>query len=67
MTQAEIIRWAISGIKLKRIALHTGYNELRDTVPIAAERLLEELRNLNEKQGELERMLEETREEESNV
>lgn len=67
MTQAEIIRWAISGIKVKRIALHNGYNELREAVPIAAERLLEELRNLNEKQGELEKMLEEVREDESNV
>ena len=57
MTQAEIIRWAISGIKTKRIAFHHGYNDLRETVPVAAEKLLEELRNLNEKQGELEILL----------
>ena len=57
MTQAEIIRWAISGIKVKRIAFHKGYNDLLETNPEAAEKLLEELRNLNERQGELEALL----------
>ena len=57
MTQAEIIRWAISAIKTKRIAFWDGYEALKKEHPVAAEKLLEELRNLNEKQGELEILL----------
>ena len=57
MTMAEIIRWAISAIKTKRIAFWNGYELLKKENPEAAEKLLEELRNLNEKQGELEILL----------
>lgn len=59
MTQAEIIRWAVSAIKTKRIAFWNGYNDLKETNKDAADKLLEEMRNLNEKQQELEKMLEE--------
>ena len=58
MTQKEIVEWAISGIKIKRIALNNGYQENKITNPDTAMRISYELTDLNKKQEELEMMLE---------
>ena len=59
MKQTELINWAISGVKTKRIAFWNGVQALKETNPDAAEKLRHELWKLNEKHQELEKMLEE--------
>ena len=57
MTQAEIIRWAISGIKVKRTAFFEGYLEYKQSKPEVASALMKVLMEMNTKQEELEAML----------
>ena len=64
MKQDEIIRWAISGIKVKRCALFEAYRLMKDTNPEAARNLLRADRALIDKLQELENIqLEKAKEE----
>ena len=64
MTNVEILRWAISGVDVKREAFLRGHKELKGRYDIAADKLLEVLRELNEIKQTLVEMLTKSEEEE---
>ena len=59
MTQKELIQWALSAVKHKRVVMVEAHQKYYETKPEVAETLFKVVLDLNDKQYELEKMLEE--------